>query len=259
MRVLPTPVLVLLLLAAAAPALGQSGSQPRVERERLVIRAADTDSGEIRRWAILDSESEHPVLFDLQRARRGYLGVRFLELTPELRVHLGAPESAGVMISRVEENSPAAAAGLEPGDIVLELNGKPVRSGRLLEIEIGQRPEGEAVELQVLRRGERIAVPVTLAEREQRQLDLGALLWHPGHGELRKLPPAGGEEGFLEIEPRAMGEAILSLREQLSSPEWRRRLEAMGRDGGELDERLRKLEERLSELEKRLSELDDSR
>ena len=48
---------------------------------------------------------------------KGRLGVLVMSLTPELRKHFGAAEDRGAMIARVEPLSPAALAGLKPGDV----------------------------------------------------------------------------------------------------------------------------------------------
>ena len=58
----------------------------------------------------------------------GFLGVRLAELTPELRVHFGVAEDAGVMISRVLGDSAAQAAGLSVGDIVTRVDGREIAS-----------------------------------------------------------------------------------------------------------------------------------
>ncbi len=67
----------------------------------------------------------------------GLVGVEVQELTPEIRQQLGLPpQTPGVVISGLDPSSPAAATGLQPGDVIAEINRQPVRSiddyGRLL-------------------------------------------------------------------------------------------------------------------------------
>ena len=60
--------------------------------------------------------------------RRGLLGVTTQDLTPELVNAFNLENKHGAAISRIESNSPAAKAGLEPGDIIVAANGRPVKN-----------------------------------------------------------------------------------------------------------------------------------
>ena len=57
---------------------------------------------------------------------RSRLGVMVSGLTPELRKHFGAPADRGLMVARVEPDSPAAKAGIAVGDVILEVGGSPI-------------------------------------------------------------------------------------------------------------------------------------
>jgi S1-C subfamily serine protease len=67
------------------------------------------------------------------KVRRGYLGVTIQNLTPELAKRLGITNDHGALIRDVESGSPAERAGLRPGNVVVEINGKPVTDGRDLQ------------------------------------------------------------------------------------------------------------------------------
>jgi len=56
--------------------------------------------------------------------KRAYVGISLTELTPELREFFGAPKDAGVLVSSVAENGPAAKAGVRVGDVITSANGK---------------------------------------------------------------------------------------------------------------------------------------
>src|SRR6187401_1148817 len=60
------------------------------------------------------------------KAGKGRLGVSVLEISPELRVHFGAPRDRGVLINTVRPDSPAARAGMAVGDVVTAVDGDPV-------------------------------------------------------------------------------------------------------------------------------------
>jgi serine protease Do len=99
------------------------------------------------------------------RVRRGEIGVNAQTITPVLAEALGLPVDNGVILSDVAQGSPAARSGLQPGDIVTALDGKPMENGRQLRINVYAKGAGEQVALDV-RRGERtLSVRVPVVER----------------------------------------------------------------------------------------------
>ncbi len=99
------------------------------------------------------------------RVRRGDIGIRAQTVTPELASGLKLARDRGVILADVLPGSPAARAGLRPGDLVLALDGKPMENGRQLQVNLYRRPVGEAVSLEVLREGQRLTMSATIAER----------------------------------------------------------------------------------------------
>jgi len=85
------------------------------------------------------------------KVKRGRLGISMKELTPELARTLGVTADEGAVIAEVQNDSPAARAGLQPGDVVVAVNGRPVRSASELRARLGVMPVGEEVTLKVLR------------------------------------------------------------------------------------------------------------
>lgn len=212
----------LLLAGSAAWAQKQPTPKPAT-RERIVI--VDKDGKEV----VWDSQGR-PV-------RRGFLGVGLTELTPELRAHFGVSEDAGVMVSSVEEGSPADKAGLKVGDIIAAIDGKDVKSSWDIRAQVRELKDGEQVPLTVYRDGKAQNLSATIAMRERPELDMAPLLFR-GDGEnqpmvfhldrerLRNMPGAEGGDVLL---PR-----MRSVRE------------------AELEKRLKELEKRLADLEKML-------
>jgi len=84
-------------------------------------------------------------------------------LTPDLAQAFGLKQSQGAVITAVQAKSPAAKAGLEPGDIVLAINDKPIKSSQEIRNIIGLLPLGEEVKLEILRGGESQAVKAEIA------------------------------------------------------------------------------------------------
>jgi Do/DeqQ family serine protease len=96
--------------------------------------------------------------------RRGRVGVVTQELTHELAQSLGVDTVEGAAVVKVEPDSPAAKAGLKPGDVVDEVNGRPVRSSADLRNRMGLIPVGEEVELGVKRGGHPLKLHLRIAE-----------------------------------------------------------------------------------------------
>jgi serine protease Do len=89
------------------------------------------------------------------------IGVSLTPLTKQLADHFGV--TGGSLINDVRENSPAAKAGLKAGDIITEIDGKPVRGDRDLIRDMGEKKEGD-VTLTIVRNGNRQTVKVTPEE-----------------------------------------------------------------------------------------------
>jgi len=87
------------------------------------------------------------------------IGIGVTGLTKQLAQHFGV--DAGVMISEVRENAPAARAGLKAGDIIVEADGKQVNHEMDIVRAINEKKEGEAVQLTYVRNGKRQTVSVT--------------------------------------------------------------------------------------------------
>ncbi|MDR0440964.1 MAG: Do family serine endopeptidase, partial [Candidatus Accumulibacter sp.] len=87
------------------------------------------------------------------KVQRGRLGVSIQEVNQSLAESFGLSKPAGALISSVEKGSPAAGAGLEPGDVILSVNGREVESSsELPPIIAGIRP-GDSAKLQIWRKG----------------------------------------------------------------------------------------------------------
>ncbi len=99
-----------------------------------------------------------------------WLGVYSQELTPELREAIGFEGDAGVLVSRVVRGSPAADAGLEQGDVILEVGSARVSSPTELQEAIAGRKPGEFVTLNVYRDGERRTLTAQLGQRTESEM-----------------------------------------------------------------------------------------
>jgi len=96
---------------------------------------------------------------------RGYLGIQITDLAPAVAVRLSVPKDTGVVVSDVFKGSPAANAGIKPGDIITNLGGKVVKEGRELQAIVAGLPLRKPVDVTVLREGKTRVLPVAIEEQ----------------------------------------------------------------------------------------------
>ena len=109
------------------------------------------------------------------KVERGSLGVQVQAITPRIAQLLALKDSNGVVVTSVQDDSPAALAGLQPGDVLTAVNGKPLLSVAQLRNVEGLSPLGASIELGVLRAGRASAVKATLVAEKLASLDGGEL------------------------------------------------------------------------------------
>ncbi|MCL4179188.1 MAG: DegQ family serine endoprotease [Verrucomicrobia bacterium] len=99
------------------------------------------------------------------RVARGYIGVQLeAQVTPELAREFKLSEPRGAIVTEVVEDTPGAKAGLKPGDVITQFNGKRVDDRRHLQLMVSQTPPKTKVDLTVIRDGKERTVAVTLGE-----------------------------------------------------------------------------------------------
>lgn len=157
----------------------------------------------------------------------GYIGVRPIPMTPELRTHFGAPEAVGVFVGTVEKDGPAEKAGLAVGDIVTAVDGSPIASPRDLARAVRRKKDGDNVQVDVVRGGAKKSLTVKVAERPQEEMRVGDLGPGMRHKRIWISPPETVETPETPVTPLP--------------PRWRG-----------LEDRIHELEQRLQELESRL-------
>src|SRR6516162_5968197 len=94
--------------------------------------------------------------------RRGWLGVHVQNVTGEIAKSMGLQEPVGALVASVTPDSPAAAAGLKPSDVILKFDGDPVETMRSLPRAVASSPVGKPVDLEVQRAGDVIHLTVTI-------------------------------------------------------------------------------------------------
>jgi serine protease Do len=116
------------------------------------------------------------------RVKRGWLGVRIQTVTDEIAESMGLDEASGALVASVTGGGPAQEADIQPGDVVLEFDGKKIDRMRGLPRIVAETPIAKEVDVLIWRRGEKETVKVTLGEL-------------PEDEELAALSEESGEEG----------------------------------------------------------------
>ncbi len=98
------------------------------------------------------------------RVSRGRLGVMIQEVNKELAESFGLSKPQGALVASVEKGSPAEKGGLEPGDIIMRLDGKAVAQSSDLPRMVGATKPGSRVIAQVWRKGENRDLSLTVGE-----------------------------------------------------------------------------------------------
>src|ERR1051326_2554384 len=101
---------------------------------------------------------------------RGWLGVRIQQVSADIAETMGLDKPRGALIAGMTEGGPAAKAGLQNGDVVLTFDGKPVADNRALPRMVADAQVGKTVPMEVLRKGQKRNISVTvqkLAEDEK--------------------------------------------------------------------------------------------
>lgn len=109
-------------------------------------------------------------LKEFGETRRGWLGVRIQDMTPEIAESMGLTEAKGALVTDVPEG-PAKDAGILSGDVITRFDGADVADAGDLTRRVADAPIGEAVPVIVLREGKTETLAVTLGRREEAEAE----------------------------------------------------------------------------------------
>ena len=114
-------------------------------------------------------------LSEFGETRRGWLGVRIQSVTDDIAESLSMDKAEGALVAGVTKDGPAEAAGILPGDVIVEFDGRAVESMPELPRMVADEAIGKEVKVVVLRKGERQEVSVTLGRLEDAEKEMSAL------------------------------------------------------------------------------------
>ncbi len=131
-------------------------------------------------------------------ARRGWLGVRIQQVTPEIAESLGLKDSSGAMIAGVNDGGPADKAKIRSGDVILKFNGQDVKTMNALPRIVAETDVGKQVPIVVWRDGKEMTVTATLGEK-------------PSEAQLAAAEPGGKQEPAKAVELAGLGMKVAPI------------------------------------------------
>jgi serine protease Do len=108
----------------------------------------------------LMGEKDHTV-------HRGWIGVRIQEVTDDIAESLGLDKPRGALVASVTDNGPAQAAGIQPGDVIITFDGKPVDNMRQLPRLVAETPVDKTVPVTVWRKRAQADVKVKIGQLQE--------------------------------------------------------------------------------------------
>lgn len=246
--------LALTSLALMVFALGAWADEPPADEDRVikkhVVRVGpdgdhDEDVRIIKKRVVHafpggEGEEGHHV-FHWAGFGGGYLGVGLSDLTPELLTHFGVTADGGVLVNRVSDGSPAAAAGLRVGDIITRAGDTQIRGPMQLAGTVRKLEDGATLDIEYWRDGRLETTTATVEARDPADVkvfDLGDL------GDLEHLEGMGPE----------IVERVHKSLEKVFDEDWQVKWDKQLQHLTEID--VQKLEERMEEMRQRLQELE---
>jgi len=91
-----------------------------------------------------------------------FIGIQISDVTPDNAKFFEMKKAEGALVSEVEPDAPGAKAGLRSGDVITEVDGKPVTDAGQLQMVVGQKRPGDTIHLQVVRDSKPTTIAVTL-------------------------------------------------------------------------------------------------
>jgi hypothetical protein len=261
-----TLLLLCALVAAGvespAPEEPPKNAEPKVIVKSFVVSGdGEAELLDDQGVAWLDAGQGPMQLVDMLGPRR-YIGVQLITLTPELRRHFGVPDDRGVMVSKVLADTPAAAAGIEVGDVLVTADGSPIdNAGDVTKVLSGKDP-GASVRIDLWREGAATALEVGFEEREAKMFNIEApAMLHPRMFHQRGEVPIDARSladksiTVRAARPEELDDALRALDDYFRSEEWQERAQQLkSLDFDSVQQRMKALEQRLQDLERQLAE-----
>jgi serine protease Do len=150
-----------------------------------------------------------PQLQEKGKVTRGWLGVYIQKVTPEIAESLKLEHSRGALVADVMKDTPAAEAGIEVGDVIVEFDGHAVKESTDLPLIVARTPIGKSADVKLVRNGKSQTVSVKIGELKDEEVQVAGA----GGGELglavQNLTPDIAES--LGIDPKTKGVVVAGI------------------------------------------------
>lgn len=146
---------------------------------------------------------------------RGYLGFVIQPLDEDMAASMGLPRNKGELVQSVVPGKAADLAGIQPGDVVLSIDGKEVNPDQTATYILFNTPPGKRVRIEVLRGGKQRELTAVVGKRPTEE-ELARMAIDPGQNPQTNRPPAPAEadrEGLVE---KALGMAVQPLTPEIA-------------------------------------------
>jgi serine protease Do len=139
--------------------------------------------------------------------RRGWLGVRIAPVSPDVAARNGLPRPKGALVAGITDGSPAAKAGLRPGDVVVAFDGKEIVESRNLTRLVADAQIDRTVTVEFLRSGRKLTAAVKIGKLDEGNVVLASR--GPSAPGVPEAPSVDGERG------RVLGMTLAELTGEL--------------------------------------------
>ncbi|MBN1213672.1 MAG: PDZ domain-containing protein [candidate division Zixibacteria bacterium] len=186
-----------------------------------------------------DDNEDSPRYFYFSDKTYPYIGVSLSELSDQLGEYFGVKDGEGVLITEVEEESPAAGAGLKAGDVIIAVDSEEVKDAGDVQEIIREKEVGETAEITILRDMKKELVKVEVGETEG-QSNFGNV-WN------LRIPDLPNIDVYT---PKMKG--LYQSMDQLDLDELNFETEAYQKEMKELKKELKEMKKELKEIQKKL-------
>ena len=238
-------LILILATLVATSAASQAQPEPKPKSEHKIVRE------------IVIADGNTPRLLTVQR---GFFGVSMANLTVELLQHFDVDADAGVLVSSLVEGGPAQKAGIQVGDILIEVDGQTIGSQTEAALLIGRLDPGTEIPVRLFRDRKSLTRTIRVGERERGQVPLNwftvdeSNLGEDGHSYRYRFSTGPGEVEEVVLPGAPLVQVIERMHERLEAPEFQERIESFRSRNVELEIRLEEMEQRLEEMGARLAE-----
>ena len=167
----------------------------------------------------IPSETAAPIVERLMRGQaieRGYLGVRIQPITDDIADSLGLAHHRGEFVQSVEPGKAGAKAGMQPGDVVVKVNGRDVSPEQTLSYLVANTAPGTAIPIELIRQGQRVSLTVTVGKRPSEE-ELAKQSFDPDQKEDDGSAAAPKDDTASAVVQQQLGFSVMTITPQVAA------------------------------------------